>query len=102
MSEKISWQVPAEVAAAVSTGRPELLKLNKRSLNIEEVAELYGFIGELIARNFELQRQVELQSTAAVAAIEKIVKHRSLLIAAAQEMNILSSALVAGEEDADE
>jgi len=45
--------VPAAVAAALSSGRPELLKLGKiHPLSEEEVRGVYGVLGDLITDNY--------------------------------------------------
>jgi hypothetical protein len=52
--------VPAEIAAAISAARPELLKLVKpRALTVEEAASLYDVIASLIRQSFEAQLKVE-------------------------------------------
>ena len=49
--------LPMDIAAALVTGRPELLKLTQpRALTADECKRLYHFIGVLIQTNNNLQR----------------------------------------------
>lgn len=53
-------QVPADIAAALVTGRPELLCLMRpRALTEDECAKLYKLIGVLISTNMGLREHAQ-------------------------------------------
>jgi len=84
MNERL---VPAEVAAAISAARPELLKLGSpRAMNAEEVQGLYVVIGDLISAAFEHQAQARLLR-------RKLQQTRGLVAETVEHMNTASNAV---------
>jgi hypothetical protein len=60
MNEPKGFVVPAEVAAAIASARPELLRRTpSRTLTGDEVAGLYHAIGQLIAEGYKAQQEVK-------------------------------------------
>lgn len=65
--------VPMDLAAALATGRVELLKLAQpRAMDAEEVMRLYKLIGVLIDTNFALQAHAREVSSMAATAYSQI------------------------------
>jgi hypothetical protein len=52
--------IPGEVAAAIASARPELLRLGApRAMSADEVAGMYHVIGQMIGDGFEAQQKVK-------------------------------------------
>jgi len=85
--------VPAAVAAALSSGRPELLKLGKiHPLSEEEVRGVYGVLGDLITDNYRYRREVERLS-------EILRLTQENLESALQSFNMVINTLKEGADD---